>query len=166
MCVAAWLCARQLCCTSWRSRHVKTLAWQWCKEKARLLGRITTLVLCRQSPLNLHQFRLTKDSKYGLLGTDWNAIWQYFASIRLYLALLFIMSIHTKILTLFVASIGSRWQRCRCRQYWFLSYRYWFLRWRWYWFLRRTKYNWRMVYFHMFSISFGCIEFALTDIAS
>ena len=36
----------------------------------KLLGRITTLVLCRQSPLNLHQFCLARDSKYGLVGTD------------------------------------------------------------------------------------------------
>ena len=34
-----------------------------------LLGRIKTLVLCRQSPLNLHQFCLTRNSKYGLV---WN----------------------------------------------------------------------------------------------
>ena len=61
-----------------------------------MLGRITTLVLCRQSPLNLYQFRLTRDSKYGLVGTDRNAIWLYFALIRLYLALLFIMSITQK----------------------------------------------------------------------
>ena len=67
----------------------KKLYWE-----TNLLGRITTLVLCRQSPLNLHQFRLTRDSKYGLVGTDRNAIWRYFASIRLYLALLFIMSIN------------------------------------------------------------------------
>ena len=60
--------------------------------KFELLGRITTRVLCRQSPLNLHQFCLTRDSKYQLVGTDWNAICQYFASIRLYLAFLFIMS--------------------------------------------------------------------------
>ena len=31
-----------------------------------ILGRITTLGLCWQSPLNLNQFRLTRDSKYGL----------------------------------------------------------------------------------------------------
>ena len=43
------------------------------------MGKITTLVLCRQSPLNLHQFHLTRDSKYGLAGTDRNAIWRYFA---------------------------------------------------------------------------------------
>ena len=36
-----------------------------------ILGKITTLLLCRQSPLNLHQFRLTRDSKYGLVGS-WN----------------------------------------------------------------------------------------------
>ena len=53
-----------------------------------LLGRIKTLILCWQSPLDLHQFCLTKDSKYGLVGIDRNAIWQYFASIRLSLVLL------------------------------------------------------------------------------
>ena len=58
----------------------------------KLLGKITILVLCRQSPLNLHQFRLTRDSKNGLVGTGLNAIWQYIASIWLYLSLLFIMS--------------------------------------------------------------------------
>ena len=47
------------------------------------LGRITTLVLYRQSPLNLHQFCLTRDSNFN---------WRYYASIRLYLAFLFIMS--------------------------------------------------------------------------
>ena len=31
------------------------------------LGRITTLVLCRQSPLNLHHYRLTRGSKYLFL---------------------------------------------------------------------------------------------------
>ena len=40
------------------------------------LGRIT--ILCGQCPVNLHQFRLTWDSKYGLVGTDWNAIGRYF----------------------------------------------------------------------------------------
>ena len=50
------------------------------------LGRITTHVLCSQRPLNLHQFCLTRYSKYGLVGTDWNANLRYFASIRLYLA--------------------------------------------------------------------------------
>ena len=64
-----------------------------CGKKASVLGRITTLVLCRQSPLNLHQFCLTRDSKYGLVGTDRNTICWYFALIRLYLALLFLMSI-------------------------------------------------------------------------
>ena len=53
--------------------------------------------------LDLHQFCLTKNSKYGLVGTDWNAICRYFASIRLYLALLFIMSIFT--LEIFVISM-------------------------------------------------------------
>ena len=38
------------------------------------LGKITTRVLCRQSPLNLHQFHLTRDSKYGLVVFDWNGI--------------------------------------------------------------------------------------------
>ena len=41
------------------------------------LGRITTLVLCRQSPLNLHQFCLTRNSKYGwleLIGTPSDGI--------------------------------------------------------------------------------------------
>ena len=57
----------------------KKLYWE-----INLLGRITTLVLCRQSPLNLHQFRLTRDSKYGLVGTDQNVICWYFALIRLY----------------------------------------------------------------------------------
>ena len=57
------------------------------------LGKITTLVLCRQSPLNLHQFWLTRDAKYWPVGTDQNAICRYFALIRLCLALLFIMSI-------------------------------------------------------------------------
>ena len=69
-----------------------------CWDISETLGRITTLVLCRQSPLNLHQFRLTRDSKYGLVGTDRNAIWRYFALIRLYLALLFILSITQKFL--------------------------------------------------------------------
>ena len=55
------------------------------QKERNLLGRITTLVLCRQSPLNLHQFCLTRDSKYGLVGTDWNAICRYFALIQLYL---------------------------------------------------------------------------------
>ena len=54
-------------------------------EYCKLLGRVTILVLCRQNPLNLHQFHLTRDSKYGLVGTDRNAICLYFASIRLYL---------------------------------------------------------------------------------
>ena len=67
-----------------------------------ILGRITTLVLCRQSPLNLHQFSLTRDSKYGLVRTDRNAICWYLASIGLYLALLFIMSIELK------SSIGGQ----------------------------------------------------------
>ena len=57
---------------------------------------VTTLVLCRQSPLNLHQFCLTRDSKYGLVGTDRNAICRYFALIRLYLALFFITKPHSK----------------------------------------------------------------------
>ena len=61
--------------------------------KAKQLERITTLSMCRQSPLNLHQFLLTRNSKYGFVGTDWNAICLYFASIWLYLALLFTMSI-------------------------------------------------------------------------
>ena len=65
----------------------------WVGSSFHLLWRITILLLCRQSPLNLHQFCLTRDSKYGLVGTDRNAIWQYFASTWLYLALLFIMSI-------------------------------------------------------------------------
>ena len=58
-----------------------------------LAGITRTLVLCRQSPLNLHQFCLTKEYKHVLVGIDWNAICQYFASIWLYLALLFITSI-------------------------------------------------------------------------
>ena len=57
-----------------------------------ILGRITTLVLWRKSPLNLHWFCLTRDSKYWLVGTDQNAICQYFTLIPLYLAFLFIMS--------------------------------------------------------------------------
>ena len=56
------------------------------------LLRMSRLLLCRQSPLNLHQFCLTRDSKYGLVGTDRNTICWYFASIWLYLVLLFIMS--------------------------------------------------------------------------
>ena len=58
------------------------------------MERITTLViLCSQSPLNLHQFCLTRDSKYGLVGTYWNAICWYFVSTQLNLALLLILTI-------------------------------------------------------------------------
>ena len=57
------------------------------------MGRKITLVLQRQTRLNLHQFCLTRDSKYGLIEKDRNAIWLYFATIWLYLALLFIMSL-------------------------------------------------------------------------
>ena len=78
------------------------------KSKIRkLLGKITILILCRQSPLNLHQFPLTRDCKYGLVGTDRNVIWRYFASIRLYLALLFIMSIPTYLWN----SWTQRWEK-------------------------------------------------------
>ena len=51
----------------------------------------------QESPLNFHQFCLTRDSKYGLVGTDQNATCQYFVSIQLYLALLFIKSIPNKL---------------------------------------------------------------------
>ena len=57
----------------------------WAKALVCPFGRITTLVLCRQSPLYLHHFCLTRYSKHGLVGTDGKAIWQYFASIWLYL---------------------------------------------------------------------------------
>ena len=91
--------------------HDRSLMEYWslnqqCHVVVVTLGRITTLVLCRQSPLNLHQFRLTRDSKYGLVGTDRNAIWRYFASIWLYLALLFIMSIFI-ILKTFIRPCGN-----------------------------------------------------------
>jgi hypothetical protein len=60
-----------------------------------ILRWITTFALCSQSPLHLHHFRLTrgvpKNTWLQRHLADWNAIWQYFASIQL----LFILSILT-----------------------------------------------------------------------
>ena len=65
----------------------------YCNKKYSLLGRYRTVIKKSENLLNLHHFRLTRDCKNGLVGTDRNAIWLYFPSILLYLALLSIMSI-------------------------------------------------------------------------
>ena len=65
--------------TSQRTFQLSTLGKYSINEYE--LGRITKLVLFRQSPMNLHQFCLTRDSKYGLVGTVWNAICRYFGLI-------------------------------------------------------------------------------------